>query len=163
MKFVMKWKGCGSYTVEGTVIVCLICLIVGSVIMLGFYGHDRALMQSTADELALYGGFWEGKYVHPIIREVDYELMKRNGTISFDVIEEEGYRMLAGRLFCGKLQKINVSKSLSGKELQIEIQSDFQIGKYNGPCTVRASAPVLRSQDLPRQNKRIQEDETNES
>lgn len=71
--------------------------------------------------------------------------------------------MLAGRLFCGKLQKINVSKSLSGKELQIEIQSDFQIGKYNVPCTVRASAPVLRSQDLPRQNKRIQEDETNES
>ncbi len=163
MKVFMKWKGRGSYTVEGTVIVSLICLCIGFVVMLGFYGHDRALMQSTADELALYGSFWEGKYVHPKIREVDYEAMKKAGTVDFDKIEDEGYRMLAGRLFCGKLQKINVSKSLSGRELQIEIYSDFQIGRYNVPCRVRASSVVLRSGDLPRQKQETQGESTDES
>lgn len=157
------WKGRGSYTVEGTVIISLICLSIGLVIMFGFYGHDRALMQSTADELALYGSLWEGRYAHPKIREVDYETMKREGTVSHETIEAEGYRMLAGRLFCGEVQGINVSKSLSGRELQIEIQSDFQIGRYSVPCTVRASSAVIKSRDLPRKREKTQEDETNES
>ncbi|MEI3267428.1 MAG: hypothetical protein V8R85_10365 [Frisingicoccus sp.] len=162
MKFVMKWKGCGSYTVEGTVIVCLICLIVGSVIMLGFYGHDRALMQSTADELALYGGFWEGRYAHPKIREVDYELMKRNGTISHETIEEEGYRMLAGRLFCGKLQKLMCPRVFQDKNFKSKFSRIFRL--ENTAFRVRSGLRRRhRSQDLPRQNKRIQEDETNES
>lgn len=158
-----RWKGCGSFTVEGTVIISLICLSIGLVVMVGFYGHDRALLQSTADELALYGSLWEGRYAHPKIREVDYETMKREGTVSHETIEAEGYRMLAGRLFCGEIQEINVSKSLSGKELQIEIQSDFQLGKYSVPCTVRASSMVLKSKDLPRKGHQAQEEETDES
>ena len=65
----MRWKGRGSYTVEGTVIISMIFLATGMVILLGFYGHDRAVMQSTADELSIYGSLWAGRYMQPEIRE----------------------------------------------------------------------------------------------
>lgn len=159
----MKWEGRGSYTVEGTLIISFICLITGLVILLGFYGHDRAVMQSTADELSRYGSLWAGRFLHPEIREVDYELMKQSGTVDFGVIEDMGCRMLQGRLFCGELRSIRASQSLSGREMQVEIQTNFQIGKYEIPCKVRASSVVFRSRDLPRRNQKNQEDETDES
>ena len=122
----MKWKGRGRYTVEGTLIISIICLVTGLVILFGFYGHDRAVIQSTADKLSRYGSLWAGRYLHPEIREVDYELMKQGGTVDFGVIEDMGCRMLQGRLFCGELRNIRASQSLSGREVQVEIQTDFQ-------------------------------------
>lgn len=159
----MKWKGRGSYTVEGTVIISLICLMTGMVILLGFYGHDRAVMQSTADELSIYGSVWAGRYMQPEIREIDYESMKQNGAVDFSEIEEMGSRMLQGRLFCGQLQSIRAAQSLSGREMLIEIQTDFQLGKYEIPCTVKASALIFRSRDLPRKNEKNQEEQAHES
>ena len=159
----MKWKGRGRYTVEGTLIISFICLVTGLVILFGFYGHDRAVIQSTADKLSRYGSLWAGRYLHPEIREVDYELMKQGGTVDFGVIEDMGCRMLQGRLFCGELRNIRASQSLSGREVQVEIQTDFQIGKYDIPCKVKASSVVFRSRDLPRINEKNQEDETDES
>ena len=159
----MKWKGRGSYTVEGTVIISLICLATGMVILLGFYGHDRAVMQSTADELSIYGSLWAGRYMQPEIREVDYENMKQGGAADFSVIEEMGGRMLQGRLFCGELRSIRATQSLSGREMLIEIQTDFPFGKYEIPCTVKASALVFRSRDLPRKYDINQGEQVDES
>ena len=39
----MSWKKEGSFTIEGTVIVSFICLMIGMVILMGFYGHDRKI------------------------------------------------------------------------------------------------------------------------
>lgn len=58
----MKWKRRGSYTVEGTVIISFICLMVGMTAALGFYCHDRTVIQSAADELAMFGS--------PVVRQI---------------------------------------------------------------------------------------------
>jgi hypothetical protein len=159
----MKWKEQGSYTVEGTVIVSLLCLVVGLAVTLGFYGHDRAVMQSVADELAEWGSLWSGNYVHPDIGEVDYEAMKRWVQVDLGLVETKGYQLLQGKLFFGTVRSISVSKSLSGREIQVEIQSDFQIGGRDLSCNVRGYASVFQSRTLPRVNHKLQKEEENES
>lgn len=148
---------------EGTVIISFICLMVGMVAALGFYCHDRAVIQSTADELAMFGSLWSGRYMHPEIREVDYECLKENTALSLDVLEEKGYAMIHGRLFCGDVQTIDVQRSLWEREIQVRIQCRFQVGRWQFPYGAMAAAVDFRSSDFPRQKGVWTEEGANES
>lgn len=158
--FHMTWIKRGSYTVEGTVVISLICLIIGLTILLGFYGHDRSVMQSVADELAMYGCQWSGRYLQPSIREVDYEAMKQGKSMDIYDIENRGYRLLQDKMFCAEINGITVSKSLLGREVQVDILSNFKIMGWEIPCKV--SGVVFLSDDLPRRKNPDQGEEANE-
>jgi len=149
----VKWKGRGSYTVEGTVIICCICFITGLIIVAGFYCHDRMVLQSTADELSMYGSFWTGRAVHPGTGEVDYEAMKSSADRMPEVIEEKGYQMLEGKLLWGHVSDISIERSLFGTEILVEIQGGFSVGQRQIDCRVEAAAMIFKSEDLPRRPK----------
>lgn len=149
----MMWVRRGSYTVEGTVIISTICFIVGLVVLLGFFCHDWAVIKSTADCLAMEGSLWNGRYLQPDIREIDYEAMKQNNHSDLHMLEESGYRDLQSKLFCGKVKDIMVSKSILGREVQVDIAAKFNIFKWEIPCTVSARSIAFFSDDLPRQKK----------
>lgn len=150
----------GSYTVEGTVIVSFICIIVGIVVMMGFFVHDYAVMQSTADELAVMGSLWSGRYVSPEYKEVDYEALKQKQVTDLKTIEAKGYALLDERLLCGNVQSIAVSKQLFGHCIQVEICTDFELGHYSFDYTVLGESNVFDSRDLPR--RRLEDRQTNE-
>lgn len=159
----MTWKVRGSYTVEGTIIISLICLMVGFIAALGFYCHDRTVIQSTADELAMFGSLWSGRYMHPEIREVDYECLKNFSEVSTDMLEEKGYGMIRGKLFCGDIQGVEVHRSSWTREIQVKIQCQFQIGRWKFPYTAEAAAVDFHSGDFPRQKDSPPEEGENES
>ena len=148
----MSWKKEGSFTIEGTVIVSFICFMIGMVILMGFYGHDRMVLQETADELAMYGCLWKSRYVHPELGEVDYEAMLQNTSVSLDEIESRGYDMLHKRLFVGKVQSISVSTNLLGREINVEIQAEFKIGNYQITSNIHGVSVAAFSRDLPRRD-----------
>lgn len=152
----MRWQERGSYTVEGAVIIPLICVLCGIIIGLGFYCHDRMVLQGVADELAVSGSKWIGSYVNPVIKEVDYVLLKQSGEVSCDILLSKGYEMLSQRLLWAEDVDISVSQGLFGKEIQVEINSCFSIGRRSVPCRVSGQAAIFRSRDLPR--KSVQED-----
>lgn len=158
----MKWTEQGSYTVEGAVIISFICLIVALVVGLGFYCHDRMVLQGAADELAMYGSNWVGRYVDPVIKEVDYEGLKYRHPVSFDSLISKGYKMLQGRLLWGKSPQISIEQSYFGKEVEVKINSSFLIGSKAFLCKVSSSACVIRSRDLPRTSRKEQGDDNNE-
>ena len=158
----MNWMKRGSYTVEGTVIISMICFIVGLVVLLGFYCHDRMIMQSTADELAMYGSLWSGRYLQPGIREVDYEAMKQGDSPDLQSIEDMGYRMLQGKFLSGQVDQIQVSKNFMGREITVDIRSDFKIFKWTVQCEVTGRSAAFPSEDLPRHKEMEQGEEMNE-
>ena len=159
----MKWKRRGSYTVEGTVIISFICLMVGMTAALGFYCHDRTVIQSAADELAMFGSLWSGRYMHPEIREVDYECLKASSEMPVDLLQTKGYGLIHGKLFCGNVQEIEVRRSLWEREILVEIQCQFQIGRWQFPYTATSAAVDFCSEDFPRRKERRPEEGVNES
>ena len=79
-----RWRG--SFTVEATIVVSALCMLIGLTILLGLYGHDRAIIKSTANEMALKGALWKGRYVSPITFEVDYEAMRQNEKVQIEIV-----------------------------------------------------------------------------
>lgn len=150
----------GSYTVEGTVIVSAICIIVGLTVCMGFFGHDCMVMKSTADELAMMGSLWSGRYVSYEYGEVDYEALKQKQAVELKKIEQQGYTLLSERLFLGKVQSISISKQILGHRVHTEICTDFKIGSYTFDYAVIGESAFFESNDLPR--RKVEENKKNE-
>ena len=146
----MKTEWRGSYTVEGTVIVSMICFMLWLLIMLGLYCHDRTVMQSTADELAEAAAFWQGRSVHPGIEEVDYERLKKESQAEWSDLTEIGYRTLDRRLLLTGDSTVSIQYREGVKEVEVQIQGDFQIFSRSVQCLVQASSTVIDSRELPR-------------
>ena len=143
----------GSYTLEGTVIVSMLCLMIGLVISLGFYCHDLAVLQSGADELAEYAAMWKGRYVQPEIKEVDYERMKASEKVSIQDFEGMGWSLLEERLLWGRVENIAITESLLSGEVRINIEGRFSIGNRSFSSSAQASAYICPSEKLPRRSK----------
>lgn len=127
---------------------------------MGFFGHDCMVMKSTADELAIMGSLWSGRYVSYAYDEVDYEALKQRQTIDLNQIEQKGYSILAKRLLYGNVKHVSVSKQLLGHKVLVEICTDFKIGKYTFDYVVTGEASVFESNDLPR--RKVEEKQKNE-
>ncbi len=55
----MKLKG--SYTVEATLLMMIVIPLLFAFLYLGYYLHDRAVLENTAYELAVYAGLQKEK------------------------------------------------------------------------------------------------------
>lgn len=152
-----RWRG--SFTVEATIVVSALCMLISLTILLGFYGHDRAIIKSTANEMALKGALWKGRYVSPITFEVDYGAMRQNEKVSFAQIEALVYDKLEQRLLLGKIRSVQVSEKNFQNRLQIEIVVDFKLWRIPVSCTVQSSSHLIESKDLPRNIKETGEEE----
>ena len=135
---------------EATIVVSMFCMLIACTILLGFYGHDRAVMKSMANDLAFKGALWTGRYVSPTRHEVDYSAMKQGEEMTLDAIETEGYRQLEKRLLCGQIRTIKVYESILKNEVCVEITVDFKLWEIPVSCTVESSSQVIDSDDLPR-------------
>ena len=149
----MEWRG--SYTVEGTVIVSMICFMLWLLIMLGLYCHDRTVMQGIADELAEAAAFWQGRSVHPGTEEVDYEHLKKGSPVEWNDLIEMGYRMLDQRLLLTGDSTVSIQYREAEKEIDVQIRGDFLIFSRSVQCLVQASSTVIDSRELPRNTKRM--------
>ena len=143
-----KWRG--SFTVEATVVVSFLCILMSLTILLGFYGHDRAIIKSTANDMAIKGALWRGRYVSPITYEVAYGAMKRKEKVPFDEIEALIYAKLERRLLLGKINSVQVTEKSLQNMLEVEITVDFKLWKIPVSCTVQSSSHLFESKDLPR-------------
>ena len=148
----------GSYTVEATVVISVFCMLIVFTILLGFYGHDCAVMKSTANDLAYRAALWTGRFVSPTLDEVDYGALRQNTKVGFDQIESEGYALLEKRLLFGDIRTIQVFQTLLGNQISVEIKADFQLCKFPVSHTVRSESKVFKSKDLPRNIKETGED-----
>ena len=143
---------------EATIVVSCFCMIIAWTILLGFYGHDRAIMKSMANDLALKGALWVGRYVSPMLNEVDYNAMKQKAEVSFETLETDGYMRLQRRLLYGKVQSVRVSEGVSKDKIHVEIVVNFKLWKVPISCTVQSSSRMIKSEDLPRKIKETGEE-----
>lgn len=144
----LKWRG--SYTVEGTVVVSIACMMIALICVFGFYGHDRSVMNSTANEIVLMASLWKGRYVSPEINEVDYEALKNNMEADLSMIENKGYQWLDERLLYGKVQSVRVFSSFLSKRIRVEMVAGFNLFGYEFEYKVQSSFRYFESEDLPR-------------
>lgn len=147
---VLNWEWKGSYTVEGTVIVSMICFMLWFLIMLGLYCHDGSVMKSTADELAESAAFWQGRSVHPGTEEVDYEHLKKGGRAEWIDLIEMGYSILDSRLLLAEDLNVSIQYLESESMVEVEIWGDFQIFSRRVQSHARAVSTVIDSRELPR-------------
>ena len=148
----------GSFTVEATVIVSFLCILIAFVIMLGFYGHDRAVVKSTANELAMKASLWGSRYVLTELNEVDYEAMKADAPIDICDVETIGYEWLQKRLFIGKVKSVQIFQKILNRNVEVEIHIDFKLWRFMFSQNFRADAVWIDSKELPRINKETGEE-----
>ena len=134
-------------------VVSFMCLLIALVILLGFYGHDRAVMKSTANTLATKAGLWGSRYVSPLIDEVDYEALKAGLQTDLSIVEELGYECLEQRLLLGRVNSVQILKGYLKKHIQVNISVDFKIWNYAFTQEIQSDAVWIDSRDLPRRYK----------
>ncbi len=154
----IEYKLRGSFTVEATVIVSFLSLLIAFVVMLGFYGHDRAVAKSTANELAMKASLWGSRYVLSGINEVDYEAMKADESIDICDVESIGYEWLQKRLFIGKVKSVQIFQGILNRNVEVEIYIDFKLWRSMFSQKFRADAVWIDSKELPRINKETGEE-----
>lgn len=155
----MNRKCRGSYTVEGTIIVSLICVMIGLIVVLGFYGHDRAVIQTTANELSMMASLWSGRYVSPTIKEVDYEALKQGNKTDLSQVEDNGYQMLQSKLLYGEVQSVDIFRTAWKKSVCVAVVVRFQIWNYEFEYKTESLCRVFDSHDLPRKKIENREEE----
>ena len=138
---------------EATVIVSFLCMLIAFVVMLGFYGHDRAVIKSTANEMAMKAGLWGSRYVLTEINEVDYEAMKEEVTIDIRDMEKVAYEWLQKRLFIGKVKSVQIFQGILNRNVQVEIYIDFKLWSSIFSQKFRSDSVWIDSKELPRINK----------
>lgn len=142
----------GSFTVEATVIVGLICMITGMMILLGMYCHDRVVMRQAADQAAVDAAMWCGNYVVPAMKEVDYEKLKQMAVV--DVSEGisgiETY--LNETLLIGKMAEISLSKTMAGQQVTARVTVDFNFAGRNFSVTEEGRSAVFGSMRFKRKS-----------
>lgn len=155
---VIESKLRGSYTVEATAVISLFCMLIALVIILGFYGHDQAVMKSTANVLAFNASLWKGRYVSMLYDEVDYGALKSKADIDLSLIESKGYEMMEQRLLLGKVQAVRATQTNFGGKVVVEIEAAFDLGK-TVIYTVQSESRVFKSNNLPRNIRETGEEE----
>lgn len=146
-----KWRG--SFTVEATVIVSFVCMLIALIVMLGFYVHDCAVMKSTANELAIKASMWGSRYVSPVINEVDYESMKEEIQIEMSSVEDIGYEWLGRRLLYGKVKSVHIFRGILEENVRVKICVSFKIWNFEFAQNTQSDAIWIDSRELPRMNK----------
>lgn len=135
------------------------CVMIALICVFGFYGHDRSVMNTTANELALMASLWTGRYVSPETGEVDYEALKTEMDTDLSRIESRGYQWLNDRLLYGKVQSVRVLPSFLGKRIRVEMVAVFHLYDYEFEYKVQSSFRYFESKDLPRKPEESGEEE----
>ena len=125
-------------------------MIIVLVVMLGFYGHDRSVIRSTANELAIKGNLWGSRYVTPDINEVDYERMKSKEHVDFQIIEKLGSELLDKRLLCGTVKSVEVLQGVLNEDIKVKINVEFRIWNYTFLLETQSDDKWIDSMELPR-------------
>jgi len=130
--------------------VSMACVMIALICVFGFYGHDRSVMNTTANEMVLMASLWKGRYVSPEMSEVDYEALKNKMEIDLSLIENKGYQWLNERLLYGKVKSVRVIPSFLSKRIRVEMVAVFNLYDYEFEYKVQSAFRYFESEDLPR-------------
>lgn len=151
----------GSFTVEATVIVGLICIITGMMILLGMYCHDRVIMRQAADRAAADGAMWCGNYVSPEIKEVDYEKLKQMASVDVSEGITKVESDLTGALLLGRTESVSLMKTLAGQQVTASVTVNFYFAGRNFTVTEEGRAAVFGSLRFKRKTEKQGDHEPN--
>ncbi len=149
----------GSFTVEGTVIVGMICIITGMMIMLGMYCHDRVIIRQAADKAAVDGAMWCGNYVSPELKEVDYERLKKMTVLEANDSASVTESYLKSALLLGQIESVSVVKTMLGQQVTAEVTVHFSYAGRDVTVTEYGKAAVLGSLQFKRKSTKTEESE----